>query len=233
MLDCDGEKAALTPADGVGQRARGVASAEPLDVAVGGGRASLFVARDSLPFFPFTGRRHLAALFLLDEGNDLVITSVVGEHPGGGRVAMGVDSGPRAGAMPHEETHHFRRAIHDGKVNRAALIAIGQGHVGQLGANVQHRAGLGEIAGAYGIGKAANGDTVHVRFELGPAFETVAAGEDKLGIVQGEGAPIRAAIVRLDLHYGFPFVHEKGTAEFLRLAFQLIEVRMLLHLPGG
>jgi hypothetical protein len=184
-------------------------------------------------FLRFSGQWHLAALFNLDEGNDVVIAPVFGEHEGGGGVTVGIDARPRVGALLHLKVHHFRRAIHDGKVNRASLIAVGHGHVGQFRASVEHAASLGEVVGADSIRKAPNGDTVDVGFELGPAFEAVGAGKNQLGIVQGEVGTISAAVVGLDRHCSFGFVIEEGAQQFLRLAFKLIELWMFVDSPGG
>jgi hypothetical protein len=78
---------------------------------------------------------------------------------------------------------------------------------------VGHSASLGQIAGADGIGKAANRDTVDLGFELEPAFEAVAKGENHLGVVQGEGGAISASVVRVDFRSSFRFASAEGVED--------------------
>lgn len=184
MLDCNGEEAAAVPADGVGQASRSVAGAEPFDVALGNCGTEVFITSGFLLLFNLSGL--LAALFVLDDRNDLIVPTVFGEHPGGRRVTMRIDAHPRVRALLHQEANHFRQAIHDREVNWPMLVAVRHRHIGEFGANLQHLARQTQIVRANGIGKAANGDAINVCLELGPAFESIPPGENELGIMQAK-----------------------------------------------
>jgi len=51
--------------------------------------------------------------------------------------------------------------------------------------------------------------------------------------VQGESGTISSGVVGVDFPCGFRFTGAEGMKKFLRLEFQLFEVRMLAHPPGG
>ena len=88
-------------------------------------------------------------------------------------------------------------------------------------------------AGFYGFDKALNGDAVDVGFELGPAVEAVAAGEDELGVVQGEGVGLCVVVLLVDFAHGCGIACFKRGEKFFGLALELFEVGMLAHPAGG
>ena len=136
VLDCDGEETAAVPADGVGQGSRSVEGAEPFEVTLGDRGTEVFITSGFLLLFNL--RRLLAALFVLDDRDDLIVASVSGEHPGGGRVTMWIDARTRVRAVLHQEANHFRQTIHDREVNWPMLVAVRYRHIGEFGASLQH-----------------------------------------------------------------------------------------------
>src|SRR5262249_30819505 len=65
-----------------------------------------------------------------------------------------------------------------------------------------------------------------------PAFKSVAPRDHKLRMVQREFCRIRAAIAPIHFGDGGWITGAEIAQQFLRLAFQLFEIRMLAHPPG-
>jgi hypothetical protein len=111
------------------------------------------------------GLRWMPALFFLfDDGNHVGVATLVGDGPGAGGVAMGMDARSRIGSMLHEKAHHLRPPIHHRKVNGSMLVAVRHGEIGDLRPCSQHCAHSGKIAGVDGVRQAPDGDAIHVRF---------------------------------------------------------------------
>src|SRR5262249_11495242 len=68
--------------------------------------------------------------------------------------------------------------------------------------------------------------------EFWPAFKSVAPRDHKLRMVQRECCRIRARIAPIHFGDGGWITGAEIAQQFLRLTFQLLEIRMLAHPPG-
>jgi hypothetical protein len=103
-------------------------------------------------------------------------------------------------------------------------VAIGRLAIHQLGPDPQKRAHLLDVAGAHGFDQARDGKTIDERFEFWPTFESVAAREHELRLVQSEfGAGVAIKLVHLGDSAGI--TGEILIQEFFRLTAKMFQVR--------
>ncbi len=177
-----------------------------------------------------TSLRFALLLFLFfDDGDYFVVPALCCNCQRRGGLAMGIDSFTCVGAMLHQHTHHFGRPGENGVVQN---LKIACRHVRQLRTDFEHRPRLYEVAGTYGGHQPLDGDTVHVRLELGPTVEAIGACQDKLRVVQGEVRRIRLAVVCVHLGDSVGLSRSESLQQFFGLPLELIEIRVLAKRAG-
>jgi hypothetical protein len=107
------------------------------------------------------------------------------------------------------------------------------GAVHELGPLFQHRAKLGDVAVPGSVLEPLDSDTVHEGSQFRPTVEPVCTREDELCIMQCKRQRTCVAVVCMDLRDGGGISRSKCCKQFLRLAFELIKIRMLAKLASG
>ena len=90
-----------------------------------------------------------------------------------------------------------------------------------------------DVPGADRLDQTLDGDAVDVRLQLRPTLEPIRPREHQLGVVQRERARIGIAVMRVHFRDGVGSPAAKRVQQFLRLALELIEVRMLAQRASG
>jgi hypothetical protein len=111
-------------------------------------------------------------------------------------------------------------------MQRSMFVVRRHVHMHQLRTRLEHRAHLYGIAAAHCIRQAFDVSAIHISLELGPTVEAVATGQHKLGIMQREVSRAGIVIVCVYQYGGIGLAGNEAFQQFLRLALELIEIRM-------
>jgi len=123
---------------------------------------------------------------------------------------VGMDTGAGVGSVLHQEASDLGMAVGDGEVDGAMLVPVGDLHISELGACLEHGADEIDVANFHGFDESLDCDAVDVSLEFGPAIEAVAAGKDELRVVQGEGLGPRAVVLLVDFADGYRVARFEG-----------------------
>lgn len=111
---------------------------------------------------------------------DLLVATVARDHARAGSIPIGPDPGVRVGSKFEEQLGHLKIPPLDRHVERAHFASA---LVDNLRPPREKFTGGLEIASRRGLVQFRGGHSVHCRFQLRPAFETIRPREDELGIM--------------------------------------------------
>ena len=101
------------------------------------------------------GLRSAAELLLglLNHCDDLGVSVLSRQCPGRSRIAMGINTRPRIGSVPHQQTNHIGRPVQNREMDRTPLVGVSQSRIRQTRLSLQNPFNLLQVVGSNRVDK--------------------------------------------------------------------------------